>query len=934
MIISVDRIQGLSGDVAIKAPCRAATTSNITLSGLQTVDGVVLASGNRVLVKSQTAPNENGIYNADTSTWQRALDFNGVNDVTEGTIVTVSEGTVNAGRLFTLISTAPVTPGSASLTFAQALASFVDLVPNVRLHGAVGGDLVADHAAFVAAQAAHQFVYVPESPAPYLVNAGLDYWKFYGPGIVLESGANARQWDLDGEPQTDFGVLKHYRQQVWGNYESACAASIGIAIPGNGQTRSNAQVLGQTEGADIRVSAERPAVALNIVNYSHVPYELTGATVFTATSVQHAGIATLITAGSLKRGMFVDVAMATDRGSSTHTGHIQNWSGTTITVDAWWMTPNPSPTSGTPANGTAIMINAVNKIWGQNTNVRPMDDHTATAGYEMGLLASNQAQADGVWGFDAVSLTTFRAQANFIARGFANNHFIAASGWSAGSGYGANYSFVAEAPGITGFEVRQPFETPPAGDSFAVWVDRQFDVGNLRTANGTKRWSVEGNGLVQNDFRVIEQGTVVSSVVTIAGANITYAGADSFALHDPVFFTTTGGLPTGLSVGALYYIVGVDPTGAGGFFVVAATPYGTQITTSGVQSGVHTVHKTIGIRSNILLNSVDSAVQTLPSAAGNLGRVYTVVAFAQCSIVAFGAEQIDGLAVGVFIPKGTVLSVISDNANWFLLTDGTVDTSVFVNATTSPYAVSLHDSFINYTGGGTVNLPSPVGLLGRTVTIRAGTVFTLATPFAGAIEQPGGGLAATLAVAINTTVAVISDNGNWRIKYTTGIAPTPTFAAVLLADIGNGATTGTGNGGSLDLINAGGAGADWSAVFNVGGGFADSGATDGKFTAPSDGNYYFHGCVTATGITAAMTDARLSLYGSFAGNRIIARENAANTAVAGGTLTLQGDAIIPMLAGQTAFLNIAVYNGVADSAVVKADFASTLATRFEGHKIA
>ena len=51
-----DRRQGLTTAVAVKAPCRVATTANITLSGTQTVDGVALAVRDRVLVKNQTNP--------------------------------------------------------------------------------------------------------------------------------------------------------------------------------------------------------------------------------------------------------------------------------------------------------------------------------------------------------------------------------------------------------------------------------------------------------------------------------------------------------------------------------------------------------------------------------------------------------------------------------------------------------------------------------------------------------------------------------------------------------------------------------------------------------------------------------------------------------------------------------------------------------------
>lgn len=55
----------------------AASTGNLVLSGLQTVDGVALSNSSRVLVKDQNAPAENGIYLAAAGAWSRANDFNG-----------------------------------------------------------------------------------------------------------------------------------------------------------------------------------------------------------------------------------------------------------------------------------------------------------------------------------------------------------------------------------------------------------------------------------------------------------------------------------------------------------------------------------------------------------------------------------------------------------------------------------------------------------------------------------------------------------------------------------------------------------------------------------------------------------------------------------------------------------------------------------------
>lgn len=59
----------------VKASCRAATTANITLSGTQTIDGVALIDGDRVLVKNQTAGANNGIYDVSSGGWTRAIDY-------------------------------------------------------------------------------------------------------------------------------------------------------------------------------------------------------------------------------------------------------------------------------------------------------------------------------------------------------------------------------------------------------------------------------------------------------------------------------------------------------------------------------------------------------------------------------------------------------------------------------------------------------------------------------------------------------------------------------------------------------------------------------------------------------------------------------------------------------------------------------------------
>lgn len=114
---STDRRLGLSGGVAFKAPCRAATTANITLNGLQTIDGVSLAQDDRVLVKNQSTASQNGIWIADSGDWTRATDFNGSRDVVQGTLVLVVSGSVSASTVYQLTTASPVI-GSSSLAFA------------------------------------------------------------------------------------------------------------------------------------------------------------------------------------------------------------------------------------------------------------------------------------------------------------------------------------------------------------------------------------------------------------------------------------------------------------------------------------------------------------------------------------------------------------------------------------------------------------------------------------------------------------------------------------------------------------------------------------------------------------------------------------------------------------------------------------------------
>jgi hypothetical protein len=129
------RLTGIETSVALKAPVKAATTANITLSGPQTVDGVALVIGDRVLVKDQTIASENGVYVVGSTTWSRATDFDSSVEIVHGTIVYVQGGTTNAITMWVVTTAAPAI-GSA-MAFDRIAAVLTDEFGNTTLSGDV-----------------------------------------------------------------------------------------------------------------------------------------------------------------------------------------------------------------------------------------------------------------------------------------------------------------------------------------------------------------------------------------------------------------------------------------------------------------------------------------------------------------------------------------------------------------------------------------------------------------------------------------------------------------------------------------------------------------------------------------------------------------------------------------------------------------------------
>lgn len=263
-----DMRDGLVGDLGVKAPVRLATTAAITLSGLQTIDGVALASGDRVLVKNQSNAIDNGIWVASVGAWSRAKDFDGAYDVMTGTRVYVWAGASQAGEYRVSggngslivgtdeIDFAVATTGSGTMFFdSRADAILAAIPPSINAVQTAGYGSAGDGGAALhkrAASAPSHGGYFQSSDGAYWViceteinvsmfgalasnssavntiayQAAIDYMPSYGGRIYVPAGniycnnagltnASNKPISWEGPGRTNGGGLKDVMPGVW-----------------------------------------------------------------------------------------------------------------------------------------------------------------------------------------------------------------------------------------------------------------------------------------------------------------------------------------------------------------------------------------------------------------------------------------------------------------------------------------------------------------------------------------------------------------------------------------------------------------------------------------------------------------------------------------------------------------------------------------------
>lgn len=391
--------------------------------------------------------------------------------------------------------------------------------PSVADYGAVG-DGTDDTAAFILAQNAHPFIEVPAG-FTCKVNAGLQYWKFFGRGSVSEPG---RTWSLTAQPQTA-QQNKHY-VETFGTYEGAAGQAISINS-GLGQDKGNTPILGADSQGLAQVYSGRDHVGQIIYAKGFIPDVLDATTAYTLNTLGNVAVSGLYAAGKIKPGMIIDT-----QHTNPCTGIIKSVGGNTIEVDAWWPKVGASPI--TPANGVGAIINPNNKIFGQNVVVQTTGNGGTTGarnsvGIEINMITPASATPiQGTYGYDLSVLNGGYLDVGYQIYGKRNISF-----YSNNATGGGEYGFrsVGDRRGLSVEDaITTPIDVIQAGVSkFSV-----SPLGLISSAGGVDLSAVKfrsiGPNQVNTNLANVGTEPTNGSFTWITGYNISGGAEASFVL--------------------------------------------------------------------------------------------------------------------------------------------------------------------------------------------------------------------------------------------------------------------------------------------------------------------------------------------------------------------------------------------------------------------
>lgn len=257
-----------------------ATTANITLSGEQTIDGV-LTSASRVLVKNQTTGSQNGIYVSAAGAWSRATDADADSEVTAGLLVLVEGGTVGANLIYILTTANPITVGTTALTFTATTVPVSPSIPTNWQQTTKTLVISDPNKWFLASNASTQTLTAPPN-ASVKIGVGAELWvqKIGAGNVVVAPGAGVTIRSPQGLTiwtQYAYGKLKKIAVNEW--LFTIYDQGEGF-IPQNSKSAAYTTVIGDAGGHIYHPGADTTARIWTIDSNANVPYPIGTALTF------------------------------------------------------------------------------------------------------------------------------------------------------------------------------------------------------------------------------------------------------------------------------------------------------------------------------------------------------------------------------------------------------------------------------------------------------------------------------------------------------------------------------------------------------------------------------------------------------------------------------------------------------------------------------
>jgi hypothetical protein len=132
-------VDNLVAGLRTRAVARVGSTANVVIASElengDTIDGVTLVTGDRVLLKNQSTASQNGLYIVVASgAASRDTEFDTIEELA-GQLILISEGSANADDLYLCTTDTSATLGSSTISYTQVFPSSGGTVTSVGISG-------------------------------------------------------------------------------------------------------------------------------------------------------------------------------------------------------------------------------------------------------------------------------------------------------------------------------------------------------------------------------------------------------------------------------------------------------------------------------------------------------------------------------------------------------------------------------------------------------------------------------------------------------------------------------------------------------------------------------------------------------------------------------------------------------------------------------